>query len=183
MPDLARLAGRFEADLTTLDGRHFRGRVVELPENAPTSAAPAKRLLRVHPQTFLTPGTLVTDIAGLIYVLAEGVSGQWQGQEVKRTFRMIRLDRVMTWERLQTVAHPVAGVAEDQSWQPVSPGTIRCLLEPATERLERSYRMSTTYERWKLYTDADLRLNDQIDGRMEIVRVEKVAGVTVADVQ
>lgn len=181
MPELARLGSRFDASFRDIRGRQFFGRFAEVSEGNPTQIVPQKRLLRVHQSCFLRAGDIVLDHAGLRYLLAEGPTGMARQDVVKRTFRCVQVNRHLRWTRMVKKIDPVMKVPVGAgTWDDL--GLIWCQVDPREERLERSSHVASSYEKFKLYTDAALQIGDKVDV-YEVTRSERVAGITVADVE
>lgn len=181
MPELARIGARFDTRLRDLRGRVFIGRFAKVPEGNPTSAVPQKRLLRVHRDCFLKAGDIVLDHLGLKYLLAEGPTGMARDAVVNRTFRCIEVDRYLTWTRRGKTVDPVTRLQVDGGT--VDLGMIWCNVDPREERLERSSKVASNYEKWKLYTNADIQIDDLIGGQYVAVRAEMVAGIRIVDIE
>lgn len=181
MPDLARLGSRFDMQFRDLKGRQFYGRFAEVSEGNPTQVTPQKRLLRVHKDCALRSGDIVLDRAGLRYLLADGPVAMGRGEIIKKTFRCIELNRQLPWTRMDRQVDAVMNVSISAgTWTTL--GQVWCQLEPREERLERSSKVASSYEKWKCYTNVALLLNDKI-GMYSVTRSETIAGVTVADVE
>lgn len=181
MPELARLGARFDAAFLDIRGRQFFGRFAEVPEGNPTQIVPQKRLLRVHQTCPLTAGDIVLDHAGLRYLLAEGPTGMARQDIVKKTFRCVQVNRHLRWTRMQRKVDPVMKV-EVSAGNSDDLGLIWCQVDPREERLERSSHVADSYEKFKLYTNAALQIGDKVDV-YGVTRAERVAGITVADVE
>lgn len=181
MPELARIGARFDTRLRDIRGRGFIGRFAKVPEGNPTSTVPQKRLLRVHQDCFLKAGDIVLDHVGIKYLLAEGPTGMARDAVVNRSFRCIEVDQYLSWTRRGKRLDPVTRLQVDDA--AVDLGMIWCNIEPREERLERSSKVASNYEKWRLYTNADVQIDDLVGGRYVVVRTETVAGVRVVDIE
>lgn len=180
MPEMSRLGARYDTTYRDSRGRRVTGRFVAVPESNPTQVVPQKRLFRTPANTILRPGDILLDLPGTRYLLAEGPAGVYRQEVVKRTFRCIELDHHLQWTRRTARIDPVMKVEIDDAVADL--GLIWCNVDPRDERLERSSKVASSYEKFKLYTNAPLQIDDKV-GDYLIVRVEKVAGVIVADAQ
>lgn len=180
MPEMSRIGGRYDTTYQDDRGRKVSGRFVAVPESNPTQIIPQKRLFRTPANTLLKPGDILLDLPGTRYLLAEGPAGVYRQEVVKRTFRCIELDHHLPWRRRTTKIDPVMKVDIDEGISDL--GLVWCNVDPRDERLERSSKVASSYEKFKIYTNAALELDDTV-GDYRIVRVETVAGVIVADAQ
>ena len=180
MVEIRTLGGRFETTYADDRGRKAAGRFVMVPESNPTQVIPQKRLFRAPANTILAAGDILLDLTGTRYLLAEGPAGVYRQDIVKRTFRCIEVDHHLSWRRRMLKTDPVMNVPVDDYVADL--GLIWCNVDPRDERLERSSKVANSYEKFKIYTNAALELNDNV-GDYQIVRVETIAGITVADAQ
>ena len=182
MPEIPRVASRFDQIYSTITGQKFFGRMVKVPDGNPTSITPQKRLLRVGQRCIVAVGDIIFDHEGLRYILAEGTTAMHAQSTVARTFRLVPADALLLWERPSPVVDPVTQLVKGDAKQNL--GMIYGHLEPRDERLERTPRTTGLYEKWRFITPAPVAREDLLDGgRMRIERVERVAGLYMAEVQ
>jgi len=177
MPEFKQLGQRFRQRLKTIDGRHFFGMISLLPETAGrgnTFYVP-RRVLNVRPSSGIKPGDMIIDNAGRVMLCAWAGDDEAQGP-FANLFKLYHLDQQLTWTRSVTSADHVTGLQKQSTT--VSLGPIWGTLELLAQDLNSLAALS----RYRVLTNAALKINDRINTHMSVRRAEHAMGITIGEV-
>lgn len=149
-----------------------RGRPETSDSGSEGGAFPTTRLtFRVSPASPLRGGVVIVSPEGDRYLTIGTGAGS-----VSRLYRLLALDRRVSWKRVVTDIHPVTKQKVSSGEQELGPIWISL---SALGEIEEAGKFDRNL--YRVVTNADLRLNDTVDG-MTIKRVQKLHEVTVAEV-
>jgi hypothetical protein len=149
------------------------GQINRFTEQVDTLVYPS-RLLKVHPTTKLTPGTVVTDPLGTSYLLVQHLDSFNSGA-IYRTFRMILMDQRLQWSRQTTIIDPVTKLEKGTGTENL--GLIDLMVDP--DGLVKG-KVKIAESKVKIVCGADLKVGDRV-GDYSVTFVDTVLGVTVAE--
>jgi hypothetical protein len=168
------IMGRYRAVYRTLEGGQFYGHLLTPPKlDNPNRMEQPRLFLQLHPGVRNVSAGKIVVIHDKNYLVCD--NGDHDRQELNsRTYKLIRVDRYLSWKRQGASTDPVSGLKKGS--EPQNLGSIWCALE-----YDRTIMDSTQIEAEKfvLFTNADLQVND-IVGPYTIAFVDHQLGVTVA---
>lgn len=181
MSILTKIARRGPATFQLIDGRQFVGRIASLPDSVPENVAPSRGLIRIPAPCLVVNGDIMVAPDNSRFILTEGPTLYVDGTVAVHSFRMLPVNRQLTWGRPTTQTDPVSGVETDSVI--VAMPQVQGYLQVVEAQIDRSSKTITNFPKWKFYTNAALQENDTLNVAMTVVRVEIMGGVTVADVR
>jgi hypothetical protein len=102
---------RFQAKYFLINGNHFYGQVLEIPDTSRVSNfLSARRFLRVKPDSIVKPGD-VAIINGQKFIIGEHGTGFYV-DPIYKHFKMFEVDMELNWYAKEITVHPVTGVKQ-----------------------------------------------------------------------
>jgi hypothetical protein len=171
-----RYTGRAERWLTTIAGLRFRGSILPAVDSvSPTQLIETRLLLRTRPNEPIVEGTNVTDADGRVFLLGRDDVQH----KLAKTFRMFRMEKLATWERVTSTNDPVTNQPMRTGWQELGP--IWCALEILSNLVDdRGSHM--TAEKRHVVTGYPILLQDKVDGNI-VRRVTPTFGIYVCEIE
>lgn len=178
MPEFTNIGKRSRQRLRTLTGRSFYGRISVLSESEGRAAGfyTPRRVLNVDPGCKVTAGDVVFSPEGRAMLLAWNGALDHHGTYAV-TYKLYDLDQKLSWKRLTVVTDPVTGRAKSNSEAELGPAWMALeLLGQETDGL------NIPKAKYRLLTNVALQVRDKIDDHLVVHRVERLLGITVAEV-
>lgn len=181
MISLRTAGSRFKSKMVTENGVPFLGTVEQLGEGRVPSYdfSEPRLLLRVNPVHPLNAGIIITDPAHRRWLLAENDTVFSSDKLQWVTFRMLLINSYPHWQREGSVVDTLTGQERGSTMD--DRGHIWAL----TERTEREFQDNTLRAKEqskRIFTAATLELDDWLD-KMRVKRVDRIWGITLAEVQ
>lgn len=181
MVSLATAGTRFNSLMKTVDGVPFSGSVEQMTEGQLPSYdfSEPRLILRVNFGAPVSAGVMIFDTINRRYLLARMDTSFSRNEAEYTTYRMFFMNALVEWNRPTSTVDPLTKQPRSGARSPM--GNIYVLME----RVEREFQDATLRakeETRRVISNADLKLNDLLNG-FQVKRVDKVWGVTLAEVQ
>lgn len=161
----------------TDEGLEFFGEVNDVPGDSRSNPFRIpQRILKVEPETWLTAGEVIVSPFGRRFLCAEHGDGlsSWN---IFRSFRLFELDRTVEIFRRVEVIDDLTGLKKTIHNHPV--GSFDTVFEPLTPQEE----VSVPFDRYRMLTGSEVFKDDLVDEKYRVVRVEKLLGIYVSEIQ
>lgn len=176
MPSLQRADDRFGTRLSIIEGGsgQFTG-VVSEPGQGEVPAYQfnlPRRLLRVAATMPVKAGIVIRSPEGTVWMLGSHGTAEGHQGALFRTFRLFEASQQFSWQKRGKTIHPVTKLEQDAGLVDQPP--VWGAYEPSPEMFDR--QMRTSFEAGRFVTNADVKINDVIDGR-KVSRVDIQLGL------
>lgn len=110
MNRLGQVGDRFKATFKTVNGKEFRGQILQMPDTSRVSNfISARRYLRVAPNTQVVFGDVMI-AHNTKYIIAEHGEG-FYGEPIYRWFKMFEVDSEVDWYQKKMLVDSVTGAS------------------------------------------------------------------------
>ncbi len=170
---LADAGRRFERRLRILDGPHFYGQFLDIPDTTRVSNFnSARRILRTRPTGPVQPGQIVVARDRTEWLVGEhGLS-----ENDHHYFKLFEIDERLPWARQFKLEDPLTGLAQTEGQEQL--GTIRGTYERRVDAIDA---LGVPEPANVFITNAAVRLHDLVGGR-KVERVDRMLGLYIAEV-
>ncbi len=167
---------RFQRWFKTSTGRRFRGSISHVGTSGLSSSSfvETRTVLNVLLNEPVFPGEVILDGAARRFLV-----GTHDVRAGKRAHKLFELTTQLSWKRPQASLDPVTNLP--RAAVPTDLGPLWCVME-IYGRQEVDRALHSAVERTRIITGGDIRLNDEVDGRM-VRRIYEIYGVKVAEIQ
>ena len=168
---------RFRSKFKVVDGPHFFGQILDLPDTSRVSNfLSARRYLRVHNNSPITAGKVV-EAQGDKFLVGDHGTGFYV-KPIYTHFKMFLVDQEREWFTKAEQVNAVTGAKEKAT--AVSNGEIYISVQPKTD-IEDS--ISIQSPRHTIVTNVALKVDDRLGEDWIVTKVDPQLGLYVAEVK